>query len=189
MEKNIINLSSFGFDNYQLDKSGRLYKTAPAITEIKKDNSNRFNLTDNSGRTKRITLKKLYKQVFETEFSIDQIENLKGEEWKPIEDTKGKYFVSNCGRIKSYCGYHAIILQPFKQQNGYLEVKINEKNYKIHQLVANQFCENRYKGTKTKTEVHHKNRNRQDNRADNLLIVSIEEHHKIHNKKECIDNE
>lgn len=49
------------------------------------------------------------------EFCIDEIENLSGEEWKPIENTDNKYFISNYGRVKSYCGYNAIVLKPYLQ--------------------------------------------------------------------------
>ena len=66
------------------------------------------------------------------EFCIDEIENLSGEEWKPIENTDNKYFISNYGRVKCYCGYNAIVLKPYLQYRGYLEVKINDKNFKIH---------------------------------------------------------
>ena len=59
----------------------------------------------------------------------------------------------------------------------------------VHKLVAFAFCENRYKNTDIKAETHHKNKNRADNRAENLVILSIAEHHKEHNKKEVIDNE
>lgn len=189
MENNIIKeLSSFGFSNYYLDTQGRLFKTASYI-EMKRDTLNRFYLIDNTGKQRRITIKKLYKMVFQKEFCFDNIENLNNEEWKPIDNTQGKYYVSNYGRIKSYCGYSAILLKPYLQNQGYLEVKINNKNIKIHQLVAKAFCDNRYKETKIKTEIHHKNRNKQDNRAENLQILSIAEHHKEHNKKESIDNE
>ena len=49
-----------------------------------------FNLRYNQ----KPTLKKLYKQVFGMEFCIDEIENLSGEEWKPIENTENKYFIA-----------------------------------------------------------------------------------------------
>ena len=189
MKNNIKNLSSFGFSNYQLDTKGRLFKTAPKFKEIKKDSLNRFYLIDDCGKEIRTTQKKLYKQVFGMEFCIDEIENLSGEEWKPIENTDNKYFISNYGRVKSYCGYNAIVLKCYLQKSGYLEVKINSKNFKIHQLVAFSFCEYRYIGTETKTEVHHINRKRTDNRAENLLILSIKEHHETHNRKETKDNE
>lgn len=189
MENNIINLSSIGFDNYYLTESGRLYKAAPTEKEIKADKLNRFYLIDNCGNEKRITKRKLYNQVFNKQLCIDEIETLQGEEWKEIENTQGKYFVSNLGRVKSYCGNKAIILKPYKKYNGYVEVKINNKNVMVHKLVAFAFCENRYKNTDIKAETHHKNKNRADNRAENLVILSIAEHHKEHNKKEVIDNE
>ena len=189
MENNIINLSSFGFDNYYLTESGKLFKTAPTEKEIKADKLNRFYLIDNCGNEKRITKRKLYNQVFNKQLCIDLIESLQGEEWKEIENTQGKYFVSNLGRVKSYCGDKAKILKPYKQQSGYVEVKIKNKNVKVHKLVAFVFCENRYINTDIKTEIHHKNRNRSDNRADNLIILSIAEHHKEHSKKEGFDNE
>lgn len=188
MKSITINLSSFGFNNYSLSIKGELFKE-PARKEIKADKLNRLYLVDNSGREHRTTLKKLYKKVFNKEFCVDCIQNLSGEEWKEIENTKGKYFVSNYGRIKSYCGYKAIILKPYINEKGYLIVKINSKNIKIHQIVAFAFCENKYKGTETKIEIHHKNTNRQDNKAENLQIVSVKEHHKIHSKKETTDNE
>lgn len=189
MENNIIILSSLGYDNYFITKAGKLYKIKPKVKEIKKDSLNRFYLIENNGKEKRIAAKKLYSLVFKKQLCEDNIINLKNEEWKPIENTNGKYFISNCGRVKSYCGNKAIILKPYLQSSGYLEVKINNKNKKIHCLVAQAFCENRYKETKIKTEIHHINKIRTDNRAANLEILSIEEHHKKHSKKESIDNE
>lgn len=189
MKNNIKNLSSIGYDNYYLTESGKLYKAASTFKEIKADKNNRLYLVNQSGKSLRITTRQLYKKVFKKQLCIDEIENLNNEEWKLIENTEEKYFISNCGRVKSYCGNKAIILKPYLNLQGYLIIKINRKNIRIHQLVANAFCENRYKETETKTEIHHKNRNRQDNRAENLLIVSIAEHHKIHNEKETKDNE
>lgn len=180
-------LSIKGFENYYLTPDGRLFKTAPTEQEIKKNSRNKFVLISENGNKKVISLKRLYRKVFEKEFCIDNIEDLKDEEWKPIADTKGKYFISNCGRIKSYCGYNAILLKPYFNSNGYLQVKINYKNVKIHQIVAFSFCQNDFKGMKT--EVHHINKNRIDNKADNLIILSVEEHHKIHNKKDKKENE
>jgi hypothetical protein len=89
-------------------------------------------LIDNCGKAKRITQKQIYRKVYKTEFSVDTIENLKGEELKSITNTKGKYYISNYGRVKSYCSYKAIVLKPYLQNNGYLEIKINNKNIKIH---------------------------------------------------------
>ena len=40
----------------------------------------------------------------------DDLQNYPKEEWKEIQNTDGKYYVSNCGRVKSLCGYSAIVL-------------------------------------------------------------------------------
>lgn len=186
MEQYYFNLSSIGYNGYYLTKSGRVFEAANK--EIKKAANNKYYLTNSAGVKERISLKKLYRKAFKKEFCIDNIQNLKGEEWKPLANND-KYFVSNYGRIKSYCGYNAIILKTYKQKSGYLEIKISDKNIKVHQLVAAAFCENRYKNTSVKTEIHHKNKVRTDNRAANLEILSIQEHHQKHNRKETCNNE
>ena len=174
----LISLSHIGFSNYSITESGRLYKTAPALQEIKVDNQNRFYLINDCGKWQRITQKTLFRKALDKEFCIDTIENKPLEEWKEIPNTKGKYFISNCGRVKSYCGYQAIVLNTYQKQNGYLIVKINGRNISIHRLVAFAFCENKYIGQKT--EIHHKDFDRINNAANNLEILSIEEHHKRH---------
>ena len=57
----------------------------------------------------------------------------------------------------------------------------------MHRLVAQYFCND---FTKEK-EVHHINKNRADNRAENLTCMSKAEHLKLHkkNKREGKDNE
>lgn len=107
---------------------------------------NRFYLISDCGKAKRISLKKLYRKAYNKEFCIDNISNLSGEEWKEIQGTNGKYYISNCGRVKSLCKYTAQILQPYQKYNGYLVVKINGKNTMIHRLVAFAFCDNKYTG-------------------------------------------
>lgn len=188
MQNNITrNLSAFGFSNYELTIDGRLFKTAPAPKELKKDNISRFYIIDDCGNSKRITLKQLYKKAYNKEFCIDETANLCNEEWKEIENTDGKYLVSNYGRVKSLCGYTAIILQPYQKHNGYLIVKINGKNMMIHRLVAFAFCENKYKGQTV--EIHHKDFCRSNNTCGNLEILTPTEHRKRHSKKEKADNE
>lgn len=48
--------------------------------------------------------------AYNKEFCIDNIKNLFNEEWHEIQGTNGKYLISNCGRVKSLCGYIAILL-------------------------------------------------------------------------------
>ena len=180
------NLSAIGYSNYILTADGRLYKPSSA-KEIKKDNINRFYIIDDCGKGKKIPLKKLYKQAFNIEYCNDNIIDLPHEEWRQIENTDGKYFVSNCGRVKSLCGYNAILLQPNKKDNGYLIVKIKGKNIPIHRLTAFAFCENKYKGQTV--EIHHKDFCRSNNKHTNLEILTPTEHRKRHNKKENADNE
>lgn len=186
---NKTNLSAFGFSaKYYIDSKGQIYNAEKNIF-LSADNLHRFYLQSAKGNYKRITLKKLYRKVYNKEFCIDTIENLSGEEWQPIANTNGKYYVSNCGRIKSYCGYNAILLKPYFNSKGYQQIKINYKNVMIHQIVAFTFCENRYKKGDVKIQIHHINKNRTDNRAANLQILSITEHQKIHNRKETTNNE
>lgn len=184
MDNNITikNLSSFGFSKYTLTIDGRLYKGITKPREMKKDTYNRFYMVSDCGKAKRIPLKEIYRKAYNKEYCIDNINNLTGEEWKPIQGTNGKYYISNCGRVKSLCKYNAIILQPYQKHNGYLIVKINGKNIMIHRLVAFAFCDNKYTGQKV--EIHHKDFIRSNNNANNLIILSINEHHKIHKAKE-----
>lgn len=182
MNTDIISLSAIGYSNYNLTIDGHLYKVIPIAKEIKQDKNHRFYIINDNGKGKRITLKELYRQAFNKEYSIDNTINLDSEVWIQIENSS-KYFVSNCGRVKSYCGYYAIILKQEKTKDGYLLVKINGKNVSVHKLVAAAFCENKY--TDQKTEVHHTDLNRNNNNANNLEILTPQEHRKRHRKKEC----
>lgn len=51
-----------------------------------------------------------------------------------------------------------------KNNYGYLVVKVNAKQYRVHCLVAQAFLPNPW----NKPQVDHLNRNRQDNRVENL---------------------
>ena len=105
-----ISLSGINLSKYELRIDGTLYKVIPKKKEIKKDKSKVFTLIDDYGKRKRISLKKLYRKVFNKEYCIDNIENLKNEIWKEIKATNGRYFISNYSRVKSYCRYKAIII-------------------------------------------------------------------------------
>jgi hypothetical protein len=46
----LISLSRIGFSNYSITESGKVYKTAPSLQEIKTDNQCRFSLVDDCGK-------------------------------------------------------------------------------------------------------------------------------------------
>ena len=72
--------------------------------------------------------------IYNKEFCIDNIESLKGEIWKEIEETNGRYYCSNMGRIKSYCNYNAIIMK----------ITITDKNYEKVQIIKNGISYNKF---------------------------------------------
>ena len=119
------------------------------------------------------------------------IEDLKLEEWRTIEEFP-RYQVSNYGRVKSCIGIEKI-LTPNKVQ-GYLIVKLSntpigkgkyiQKCFKVHRLVAKYFCE----GYAEDKQVHHIDRQRNNNYYKNLLCVTKAEHAAIHKQLNSIDN-
>ncbi len=52
------------------------------------------------------------------------------------------------------------------------------RHYYVSRLVAEVFC-----GDITDKEIHHIDKNRLNNKVDNLMILTPEEHHKLHNSK------
>ena len=160
-----------GFSRYKIDAAGNILDTATgnhldAITGT----ANTYWLYNDAGHRLKRGLKGVYNLVFNLEFSQDTITDLPGEQWKPIDNTRGKYYVSNKGRVKSYCGYVAKILKPFDNGNGYQCVKIDGKNRYIHRLVSLSFLG---EPDPEKNTVHHRNANRKDNDLQNLQFLSL----------------
>lgn len=75
--------------------------------------------------------------------------------------------VSNCGRIRYFNGR-------IGNHSGkrYLKLRINEKHYMVHRLVAETFLPN---PSSTKTFVHHKDHDKQNNCVENLEWVTHQE--------------
>lgn len=121
------------------------------------------------------------------------------EEWKDIRGYEGLYQVSNLGRVKSlerwvtyiqtnqhdkigkevYQKLPSRILTPRKTRFGYLRVQLCNKDYCIHRLV----CSNFIRPLRPKEEINHKDGNKQNNRLDNLEIVS-----RVENQNHAIEH-
>ena len=112
--------------------------------------------------------------------------------WKPIKGYEGIYEVSSLGRVRSLARYiqiqdprgshmrklHGRILTPHKMTNGYLGIRLSqdgkEENLLIHRLVALAFVSGYRDGLIT----NHKDRDRANNRADNLEWVTYQENNR-----------
>ncbi|CCV12929.1 hypothetical protein MESS4_510096 [Mesorhizobium sp. STM 4661] len=74
------------------------------------------------------------------------IENLPGEDWRPVVGYEGRYEISNLGRVKSlvrpYRRSEKILYQG-TETGGYLKVELSKdskiKTHKVHILVLNSF--------------------------------------------------
>lgn len=169
-------------DIYYLTQDGKVFnnKTKQYLTH----DNNSYKLKTKDNTFKKISLKKLYRIVYNKEFCIDNIEDLNGEEWKEIEETQGLYYVSNKGRVKSYYDYNAKILKPQASNTNYYRVDIrynDTRNYTlIHKLVAQAFLP---LPNNINYQIHHKDFNTFNNNLNNLMWVSPTEHRKIHRKR------
>jgi hypothetical protein len=102
--------------------------------------------------------------------------------WKDIDFTNGEYQVSNLGRVKSIARtittknsrswpVEGKILINISHSSKYLAVKIYQKVYLVHRLVAEAFIENTY----SKKFVNHKDCDKFNNNVDNLEWVTHDE--------------
>ena len=141
----------------------------------------RYKLRTKDGRTKSITIKEIYKKLYNTVFCIDNIVRLENEEFKEIEGTKGNYYVSNFGRVISYTANHAIAMKPTVTNKGYerLQIVIDGKRYNkyVHCLVAMTWLG---KPKNLEQEIHHKDFNQRNNNCNNLQYIDSVEHVKLH---------
>ena len=100
------------------------------------------------------------------------------EKWKWIKGFEGDYQISNFGRLKSFRGNPTgYILKQTNKNGWYFTVNLYKDNRKykterIHRLVALHFIGEIPKGF----EVNHIDGNKQNNRVDNLEIISKQEH-------------
>jgi len=99
------------------------------------------------------------------------------EVWKPVIGYEWLYEVSSLGRVKSTRFKKEKILKCWKP-HWYPQIKLQNKLFKIHRLVAHTFIPNIEK----KPMVNHKNWIRDDNRVVNLEWCTWSENliHSIH---------
>ena len=172
-------------DYYYLLKDGSIYNAKDNNT-VRPDTKHLYRLKTIDNKTKKVSLKKLYKLVYNDVYCIDRIDNLDDETWKEIDDTDGLYYISNKGRIKSFQGYEAIILKTFNNASGYARVDIIEEGKRqtklVHRLVAAAFLPF---PKRLDMQLHHKDFNKSNNAADNLEWLTAAEHlkkHKVHSE-------
>jgi len=107
-------------------------------------------------------------------------ESFTNEQWRPIEGFP-RYQVSDMGRVKSFTNpKKPKILRPFRLKSGYMMVHLvrgeqwgncNTECIRVHKLVADAFIPN----PQNKCHITHINRDRSDNRAENLRWITREE--------------
>lgn len=118
--------------------------------------------------------------------------------WKDIKGFEGVYQVSNTGKVRRliFRNNHVVknkIIEkkPTDNGNGYLIVNLQNgnkrKNYYVHRLVAEAFCEKPINSS----VVNHKDYNKYNNGAENLewctqkLNVIYSSERMKHEKKKC----
>lgn len=142
--KNYFPLQELGYKGeYCITDQGLIIDTANN-SQLQLNKKWQYRLTTKDGKAVYRAVKTLYRQAFNMEYAVDTIEDLAGERWAQI-DSRGKYYISTHGRVKSYQGRYAKLLKPYTNQHGYLRVDINaghRRTYLVHQLVALAFIPN-----------------------------------------------
>ena len=102
-----------GFEEYYyLKEDGTIYNAKTNRT-LKPDKKHLYKLKLKASGYKKISIRTIYKDLYNKPFCKDDIEDLEDEEWREIDGTNGYYLISNMGRIKSLQSYNAIILKPY----------------------------------------------------------------------------
>jgi hypothetical protein len=98
--------------------------------------------------------------------------------WKEITGYNGMYKVSNLGNVVTLKGKEPRLLTLMKPKDGYIIVKLSHKsvykNRRVHLLVAEMFLGHIPDGTH-KIVVDHIDNNKDNNRVDNLQLITQRE--------------
>lgn len=175
--KQILN----GFlDCYYLTKDGKVYiDNKDKYIECNKQHN--FILKTEDNKNRKISLKTLYRLVYNDTFCIDNISNLEGEQWLPIEGSNNNYWCSNAGRLKSYTGYEARLLKPYTTKGGYLRADIYIDGHREARLVQRIVAALWLLPPKSiDCQLHHLNQIKTDNRSCNLKWLTPKEHRAAH---------
>ena len=111
--------------------------------------------------------------------------NIMTENWKEIAGYEGLYEVSDLGRVKSFWHGKEKILNPLKNNNGYLSVILCKDGQKkmllVHRIVAEAFIQN----TKGLATINHKDEDKTNNTVSNLEWMSQKDNinYGTHNKR------
>jgi len=99
------------------------------------------------------------------------------EEWKDIKGYEGLYQISNLGRVKNIKTNY--IRKSIITKLGYYQVKLLNKMYLIHRLVAQAFIDN----PNNYPEINHSDGNKANNKIENLIWCT-----RSQNVKHSFDN-
>lgn len=162
-------------------ESGKYVSEYNGIYKLKLKDGNKY---------KGISKKKLYFLVFNKVFCIDETEDLQNEQWKPIEGTNNEYYISSYGRVKSLKGFKAKILKPsyyksYKRVDIFYSGKIR-KTKLISRLVAAAFLD---PPKSIDMQLHHIDGNSLNDKKENLVWLTMQEHTEIHRKMKEKKNE
>lgn len=142
------------------------YKTEEERRQAKKEQDRKYYLKNKD------KIKKRANDYYYTHKPV--IEDLDGEEWKPLIGWEDLYEASNYGRIKS--SWHNTIINGCYDKDGYRKITLTNKDgeqttYRKCRLVAMTWIPN----PDNKPEIDHINTIRDDDRVENLRWCTSKE--------------
>ena len=98
--------------------------------------------------------------------------------WKPIKRPKSLigYEISTSGEIRDLVTKLPHPHMIYKDTKGYLCIKIDNIEYKIHRIVADHFI----RKLTPKLEVHHKDLDKSNPEVSNLVVCTKKQHRRLH---------